>query len=181
MADATVSEPPFGGSIWFFYAPLTDVKYTLTVFDQLRGGAPRSYSNVSGGPGELCGGADTEAFPFFQGSWSASFTSSDPNCFPLAIPIDFHQKGDAFRAFYTKFTDSTRTDYTFEGTITGTTLRGTYTENYFAYPDRNCIASGAFTGIVRSPNEIILSIPLIELRGCSGSNPQCSYTVRVTR
>jgi hypothetical protein len=61
MADATASPPPFGGSFWFFYSPLTDVQYSLTVTDQLKG-ATRTYSNIPGGSGQLCGGADTDAF-----------------------------------------------------------------------------------------------------------------------
>jgi hypothetical protein len=61
MADATTLPPPFGGSFWFFYSPLTDVQYTLTVTDQVTGKA-RSYTNTTGGPGQLCGGVDTDAF-----------------------------------------------------------------------------------------------------------------------
>lgn len=61
MADATLSPPPFGGSFWFFYSSLTDVQYTLTVTDQASG-RTRSYSNVASLPGQLCGGADTNAF-----------------------------------------------------------------------------------------------------------------------
>jgi hypothetical protein len=62
MADATALPPPFGGSFWFFYSSLTDVQYTLTVTDQVSGKI-RTYSNISGGPRQLCGGADTSAFP----------------------------------------------------------------------------------------------------------------------
>lgn len=62
MVDATASPPPFGGSFWFFYSPLTDVQYTLTVTDNVSGRV-RTYSNTLGGPGQLCGGADTNAFP----------------------------------------------------------------------------------------------------------------------
>lgn len=61
MADATSSPPPFGGSFWFFHSPLTDVQYTLTVTDQVTGKA-RVYSNAPSLPGQLCGGADTNAF-----------------------------------------------------------------------------------------------------------------------
>ena len=61
MADATASPPPYGGSFWFFYSSLTDVRYTLTVTDQLTGRI-RSYSGTPGGPGQLCGGVDTNAF-----------------------------------------------------------------------------------------------------------------------
>jgi hypothetical protein len=60
MVDATGS-PAFGGGFWFFHAPLTDVRYTLTVTDQ-RTGAVRMYSNGSSGPGQICGSADTSAF-----------------------------------------------------------------------------------------------------------------------
>jgi hypothetical protein len=62
MADATALAPPLGGSFWFFYSSLTDVQYTLTVTDQVSG-KTRTYSNTPGGPGQLCGGADTSAFP----------------------------------------------------------------------------------------------------------------------
>ena len=61
MVDATGS-PALGGGFWFFHAPLTDVQYTLTVRDQ-RTGAVKTYSNGSASPGQLCGGADTSAFP----------------------------------------------------------------------------------------------------------------------
>jgi hypothetical protein len=61
MVDAS-RVPAFGGDFWFFHAPLTDVQYTLTVKDQ-KTGAVRTYSNTSGNPGQLCGAADTSAFP----------------------------------------------------------------------------------------------------------------------
>jgi hypothetical protein len=61
MVDATASPPPFGGSFWFFYSSLTDVQYTLRVKDQSRL-TVRVYTNIPGGPGQLCGGADTDAF-----------------------------------------------------------------------------------------------------------------------
>jgi hypothetical protein len=61
MVDAT-RVPALGGTFWFFYSALTDVQYTLTVTDQMNG-RTRTYSNISGGPGQLCGGADTSAFP----------------------------------------------------------------------------------------------------------------------
>jgi hypothetical protein len=62
MADATLAPPPFGGSFWVFYAPLTDVNYELTFTDLLRG-TERVYTNVLSGSGQLCGGVDTSAFP----------------------------------------------------------------------------------------------------------------------
>lgn len=61
MVDATAS-PALGGDFWFFHAPLTDTQYTLTVVDQTTG-TVRTYSNTAGGPGQLCGGVDTSAFP----------------------------------------------------------------------------------------------------------------------
>ncbi len=61
MVDATAS-PALGADFWFFHAPLTDTQYTLTVVDQTKG-TVRTYSNTPGGPGQLCGGADTSAFP----------------------------------------------------------------------------------------------------------------------
>ncbi|MEO8189960.1 MAG: hypothetical protein ABI682_06425 [Acidobacteriota bacterium] len=62
MADATALPLPFGGSFWVFYSSLTDLQYTLTVTDQVSGKV-RTYSNVPGGANQLCGGADTSAFP----------------------------------------------------------------------------------------------------------------------
>ena len=62
MVDATTSPPPYGGAFWFFYSSLTDVQYTLTVTDHASGRV-RTYSNAPAGAGELCGGADTNAFP----------------------------------------------------------------------------------------------------------------------
>jgi hypothetical protein len=61
MADATTSPPPYGGAFWFFYSALTDVQYTLMVTDQMTG-RTRTYSNINAGPGQLCGGVDTDAF-----------------------------------------------------------------------------------------------------------------------
>jgi hypothetical protein len=61
MVDATGS-PALGGDFWFFHSPLTDVQYTLTVTDQATL-AVRTYTNTSGSPGQLCGAADTSAFP----------------------------------------------------------------------------------------------------------------------
>lgn len=61
MVDAT-TYPSLGGDFWFFHAPLTDTQYTLTVKDQYTGRV-RTYLNGSASPGQLCGGADTSAFP----------------------------------------------------------------------------------------------------------------------
>lgn len=61
MADATGLPPPFGGSFWVFVSPLTDVEYTLTVTDQLRG-TSRVYTGTHS-DGQLCGSVDTNAFP----------------------------------------------------------------------------------------------------------------------
>lgn len=62
MVDARFIVPTLGGGFWFFHAPLTDVQYTLTVKDRVTG-AVKTYSNVPGDSGQLCGGADTSAFP----------------------------------------------------------------------------------------------------------------------
>lgn len=61
MVDAS-GAPALGGGFWFFHAPLTDTSYTITVIDQ-RTGAIKTYANNPGGPGQLCGGVDTSAFP----------------------------------------------------------------------------------------------------------------------
>jgi hypothetical protein len=61
MVNATGS-PDLGGDFWFFYAPLTDVSYTITVTDMTTG-AIRTYSSLTSSPGQLCGGVDTSAFP----------------------------------------------------------------------------------------------------------------------
>lgn len=60
MVDATASSA-LGGTFWFFHSPLTDVEYTLTVTDQATGRV-RTYTNSASVPGQLCGGADTDAF-----------------------------------------------------------------------------------------------------------------------
>jgi len=49
----------FNGAFWVFYGALSDVEYTLDVRD-LETGEMRSFYNP---PGEICGGADTDAFP----------------------------------------------------------------------------------------------------------------------
>jgi hypothetical protein len=61
MTDAT-GVPSLGGTFWFFHAPLTDVDYVLTVTDQLRH-VTRTYASSRSASGELCGAADTSAFP----------------------------------------------------------------------------------------------------------------------
>jgi len=61
MVDAS-QNPALGGTFWFFHAPLTDVRYTLTVED-LTTGDSRSYESVAApSPGQLCGAVDTSAF-----------------------------------------------------------------------------------------------------------------------
>lgn len=54
-------DPALGGTFWFFHAPLTDVRYTLTVKD-LTNGTTRAYPSLSSPAGQLCGDADTSAF-----------------------------------------------------------------------------------------------------------------------
>ena len=60
MVDASAS-PALGGTFWVFHSPLTDVQYTLTVTDTIRGRV-RTYNNAAAAPGQLCGGVDTSAF-----------------------------------------------------------------------------------------------------------------------
>ncbi|MEA2691436.1 MAG: hypothetical protein QOJ16_823, partial [Acidobacteriota bacterium] len=43
---------------WFFYGALSDVAYTLTVTDTVKG-TQKTYRNPQG---NLCGGADTATF-----------------------------------------------------------------------------------------------------------------------
>ena len=50
---------PVNGKTWVFYGALTDVGYTLTVTDTATGHAVETYVNE---PGNICGGADTDAF-----------------------------------------------------------------------------------------------------------------------
>ncbi|HVE65859.1 MAG TPA: hypothetical protein VNC59_04700, partial [Thermoanaerobaculia bacterium] len=59
MTDGTALP---GRSFWIFHSGLTDVVYTLTVTDQVTG-AVRSYRRGAPGGAELCGEADTSAFP----------------------------------------------------------------------------------------------------------------------
>jgi hypothetical protein len=61
MVDATGS-PALGATFWFFYAPLTDTLFQITVRDE-KTGTFREYSNRAGGTGAFCGEADTSAFP----------------------------------------------------------------------------------------------------------------------
>ncbi|MCA1579783.1 MAG: hypothetical protein LC796_00015 [Acidobacteria bacterium] len=60
MVDASGS-PALGGTFWVFHSPLTDVQYTLTITDSVRG-RTKSYNNAASAPGQLCGGVDTSAF-----------------------------------------------------------------------------------------------------------------------
>ena len=49
---------PVNGKHWLFHAALTDVDYTLRATDTTTG-TTRTYHHA---PGQLCGGADTDAF-----------------------------------------------------------------------------------------------------------------------
>jgi hypothetical protein len=60
MVDATRT-PALGSAFMVFHAPLTDVSYALTITDSIKG-TSRTYSNIAGGAGQLCGGVDTSAF-----------------------------------------------------------------------------------------------------------------------
>jgi hypothetical protein len=62
MVDAT-GAPALGGNFWFFYAPLTDTRFLITVVDE-KTGTPRTYSSQTNasGSGVFCGEADTSAF-----------------------------------------------------------------------------------------------------------------------
>lgn len=53
--------PAANGKLWFFYGSLTSLQYDIEVTD-LSTGAVRTYHNVTGQPGQLCGAADTNAF-----------------------------------------------------------------------------------------------------------------------
>lgn len=53
--------PAANGKFWFFYGSLTSLPYDIEVTD-LGTGAVRTYHNVTGQPGQLCGAADTNAF-----------------------------------------------------------------------------------------------------------------------
>lgn len=63
---------PVNGQFWLFYGALSDVEYWITVTDKATG-ERREYHNA---PGNLCGAADTRAFPD-AGSWQAS-ASAEP-------------------------------------------------------------------------------------------------------
>ncbi len=55
----TLDATAVNGHFWVFYGSLSDVEFTLRVTDT-QTGSERRYHNP---PGNLCGGADTEAFP----------------------------------------------------------------------------------------------------------------------
>jgi photosystem II stability/assembly factor-like uncharacterized protein len=57
MADAT----SLGDGFWVFHSGLTDLEYTLSVFDTVTG-QQKSYQNDRSDPEALCGGADTGTF-----------------------------------------------------------------------------------------------------------------------
>jgi hypothetical protein len=59
---------PVNKSFWFFYGALSDVEYWITVTDQVRG-IVQTYYNP---PGNLCGKADTSAFPSIGAGSSAA-------------------------------------------------------------------------------------------------------------
>ena len=63
MVDATGS-PALGGNFWFFYAPLTDVQFVITLEDR-ETETFWTYINDAAKGGMLCGAADTSLFPTF--------------------------------------------------------------------------------------------------------------------
>ncbi len=60
IVEATRS-PALGSAFMVFHAPLTDVSYTLTITESLKG-TSRTYSNIAGGSGQLCGAVDSSGF-----------------------------------------------------------------------------------------------------------------------
>lgn len=93
------------------------------------------------------------------------------------------QQGSSFQGFYSQRPGvNTAIDAMFAGTIVGTTLGGTFTERTFFYPSISCVRGGDFTGVLRSPNEIMLSIPTVQRQSGDGTcNPCQHYTVIATR
>jgi len=71
---------PVNGHYWFFYGGLSNVEYWITVND-LASGAVRTYYNP---PGNICGGADTSAFPL---TTRAGAPGAAPAAMPIAMPI----------------------------------------------------------------------------------------------
>jgi polysaccharide biosynthesis protein PslG len=65
---------PVNGHFWFFWGALSDLEYWLEVRDTATGALAR-YHNP---PGEICGGADTEAFPDALPAASASIPLLEP-------------------------------------------------------------------------------------------------------
>jgi polysaccharide biosynthesis protein PslG len=64
---------------WFFFGALSNVEYWITVHD-LASGAVRTYYNA---PGNICGGADTAAFPP-PGKATAGAAGASPESAPAA-------------------------------------------------------------------------------------------------
>jgi len=76
---------PVNGHFWFFYGALSNVEYWITVTD-LHSGAICTYYNP---PGEICGGADTSAFPHPPGATcvaSGAPAAAATAAFPAAAP-----------------------------------------------------------------------------------------------
>jgi polysaccharide biosynthesis protein PslG len=68
---------------WFFYGALSNVEYWITVHD-LASGAVRTYYNA---PGNICGGADTSAFPPPPGKAGAAAVAEPAAALgPIAAP-----------------------------------------------------------------------------------------------
>jgi hypothetical protein len=65
---------PVNGHYWFFYGGLSNVEYWITV-DDLASGAVRTYYNP---PGNICGGADTSAFPLATHAAASAATAPVP-------------------------------------------------------------------------------------------------------
>lgn len=59
LVAKAVDGRPVNGHFWFFWGALSDLEYWIEVRDTATGALAR-YHNP---PGEICGGADTEAFP----------------------------------------------------------------------------------------------------------------------
>ncbi|MEO8189064.1 MAG: hypothetical protein ABI682_01875 [Acidobacteriota bacterium] len=122
--------------------------------------------------------------PDIEGPWSASFTSPDPGCGGVYVyRFVFRQNGNSFEGSSIILTDSTVTTDTLVGRVDGRTVRGTSTHTFVFYSDGQKIWTGDFTGVLSSPNEMVLFIPLMVQTGGDPSPLSCehSITIRLTR
>jgi hypothetical protein len=96
--------------------------------------------------------------------------------------MSFHQSGEHLEGFSQTFLgDSTIISRNLDGTITGSMLRGTYSESLTFYLNTRSSDSGNFEGTIISPDRFSSSVADLESTS-GGAQPNCrSLSITFTR